>query len=415
VNPRPAGEGTIPRTMAAQPISSRPRPAGPAIGCLVAFFSVFALFGALGFWATTVRPVLAMVRALSWREASCVVLTSQVAESGSSRPTYRVDVLYAYSVDGRSYQSNRYRFDDWSSSGRQAKAEIVARFPPGTRTACWVDPADPKRAVIDRSFSPAFLLGLFPLLFFAIGAGGIGWTLHNARKKDSPAGLRVDPAAAFGVSPPADSGAGPLELRPIATPLGKLVAVTLITLFWDGIVSVFVVNLYRSWREGTHTDGCVALFLVPFALIGLLLIYATVRQLLILFNPRVHLILTPGTLPVGGIGSLEWRLSGRGGGVRRLRIVLEGREEAWYQSGKNHQTVRNVFSSIAVVDTTSEAEIPAGSARVDVPADIPPSFKATHNKIVWSLKVTCEITGWPDSDDDYEVLVRPGRTDGAWT
>jgi hypothetical protein len=399
--------------MAAQPISSRPRPTGPASGCLVAFFSVFALFGALGFWATTVRPVLAMVSALSWREASCVVLSSQVAVSGSSKPTYRADILYAYSVDGRSYQSNRYRFDDWSSSGRQAKEEIVASLSPGTRTACWVDPVDPRRAVIERGFSPAYLLGLFPLIFFAIGAGGIGWTLHNVRRKDAPAGLQVNPAAAFGVSAPAESG--PLELRPTATPLGKLVAVTLITLFWDGIVSVFVVNLYQSWREGSRPDGCAVLFLVPFALIGLLLIYATVRQLLILFNPRVHLILTPGTLPVGGIGSLEWRLSGRGGGVRRLRIVLEGREEAWYQSGKSTQTVRNVFSSIAVVDTTAEAEIPAGSARIDVPAEIPPSFKATHNKIVWTLKATCEIAGWPDSDDDYEVLVHPGRTDGGWT
>jgi hypothetical protein len=33
---------------------------------------------------------------------------------------------------------------------------------------------------------------------------------------------------------------------------------------------------------------------------------------------------------------------------------------------------------------------------------------ATHNKIVWSLKVTCEIPFWPDSADEYEVLVRPG-------
>ena len=101
--------------------------------------------------------------------------------------------------------------------------------------------------------------------------------------------------------------------------------------------------------------------------------------------------------------------------MRRLRIVLEGREEAWYQSGKSTQTVRNVFSSLTVVDTTSEAEIPAGSARVDVPTDIPPSFKATHNKILWTLKTTCEIAGWPDSDDDYEVLVHPDRADGGWT
>lgn len=399
--------------MAVQPISSRRRPTGPATGCLVVFFSVFAFLGALGFWAAAVRPGLALARARSWRPASCVVLSSKVTESGSSKPTYKVDILFAYSVDGKSYQSRQYRFDDYSSSGRQSKDEIVARFPPGTQTPCWVDPADPRQAVIDRDLSPAYLVGLFPLIFFAIGAGGIGWALHNARRKDAPAGVQVNPAVAFGVSASAESG--PLELRPTATPLGKLVAITLITLFWDGMVSVFLVNLYSSWGTGSRPDGCAVVFFIPFVFVGLLLIFATVRQLLVLFNPRVHLILTPGSLPVGGMGSLEWRLSGRGGGVRRLRIVLEGREEAWYQSGKSTQTVRNVFASIAVVDTAAEAEIPAGSARIDVPADLPPSFKATHNKIVWTLKVTCEIAGWPDSDDDYEVLVYPGRTDGGWT
>jgi hypothetical protein len=401
--------------MAAQPISSARRPGAPATGCLVVFFSVFALAGALGFWATTVRPLLAIVSALSWREASCVVLTSQVAESAGSRSTtYKVDILYSYSVDGRSYQSNRYRFGDFFSSGREGKEEIVARFPPGTRTACWVDPADPAKAVIDRGFSPVYFAGLFPLLFFAVGAGGITWVLHSARKKDTPAGPQVDPVAAFGVSAPAGDGSGPLELRPVATPLGKFAGITLVTLFWDGIVSVFVVQIYNARQDGIAANGFSVLFLIPFVLVGLLLIYATFRQLLILFNPRVHLTVNPGTLPLGGTGFLEWRLSGRGGGVRRLRILLEGREEAWFRSGKNTQTVRNVFASVAVADTTSEAEIPAGSARIEVPGNTVPSFKATHNKIIWSLKVTCEIAGWPDSDDEYEVLVRPGRAEGGW-
>jgi len=408
--------------MAAQPISSRGRPTAPATGCLVVFFSVFAIFGALGFWMTAVKPLLSLVSARSWREASCVVLSSQVAESSNSKSiTYKVDILFSYSVDGRSYQSKQYRFGDFFSSGREGKEEIVARFPPGTQTACWVDPADPSRAVIDRGFSPVYLVGLFPLIFFAIGAGGIGWVLHNARKKDRPAGPQVDPAAAFGVSAPAGDagnggdGTGPLELRPTATPLGKLVAVALVTLFWDGIVSVFVVQIYNSRQPGVAANGFSALFLTPFVLIGLVLIYATLRQLLVLFNPRVHLTVNPGTLPIGGFGSLEWRLSGRGGGVRRLSILFEGREEAWHRSGKSTQTDRNTFASIVVVDTTAEAEIPAGSARIDVPADTVPSFKATHNKIIWSLKVTCEISGWPDSDDEYEVLVRPGRPNGGWT
>ena len=43
-----------------------------------------------------------------------------------------------------------------------------------------------------------------------------------------------------------------------------------------------------------------------------------------------------------------------------------------------------------------------------VPADTVPTFKAENNKILWQLKVCCEIPGWPDSEDEYEVLVQPG-------
>ena len=36
-----------------------------------------------------------------------------------------------------------------------------------------------------------------------------------------------------------------------------------------------------------------------------------------------------------------------------------------------------------------------------------PSFRAEHNKVVWSLKVKCELPRWPDSEEEYEVVVRP--------
>jgi hypothetical protein len=402
--------------MAVRPISSPIRPASAPLGCMVAFFSIFALAGGAGFWLVTVKPLLEIFAAHSWREASCIVLSSQVAESsGGSKggATYRPDILYAWSVDGRSYQSRQYRFGDVSSSGREGKEKIVASLPPGTRTACWIDPADPGRAVLDRGLSPALFLGLFPLVFLALGAGGITWVLHGARAKSPSRVLpTADPSAAFGIAAPSGAEGAPVELHPTATPLGKFVGLTLLALFWNGIVSVFLIQIYRTWGQGSP-DGCAMLFLVPFVLVGLLLIFATIRQLLVLFNPRVHLTLNPGALAAGGLGYLQWRLSGRGGGVRRLRILLEGREEAWYRSGKSTHTDRNTFASVVVADTAQPLEIPAGDARIDVPVDTMPSFKATHNKIVWTLKVTCEIAGWPDSEDEYEVLVRPAVGGGG--
>jgi hypothetical protein len=199
-----------------------------------------------------------------------------------------------------------------------------------------------------------------------------------------------------------------IELRPAATPLGRFVGVTLFALFWNGIVSVFVYQVvYQGWRQG-NGNGCATLFLIPFVIIGLAALFGVAQQLLILFNPRVRLTLAPGALMTGGMAYLQWRLSGRGGGVRRLRIVLEGREEARYRRGTNTSTDREVFAAVTVADTAQPFEIPAGSARIDLPAGTLPSFTAVHNKIVWSFKVTCEIPFWPDSADEYEVLVQPG-------
>ncbi len=68
-----------------------------------------------------------------------------------------------------------------------------------------------------------------------------------------------------------------------------------------------------------------------------------------------------------------------------------------------------VFTRLTVIDSRQTGQIESGSVSFTVPADTMPSFKAPHNKIHWALKAHCDIKGWPDSDDEYEILVRPGR------
>lgn len=257
----------------------------------------------------------------------------------------------------------------------------------------------------------AYLGALIPLLFLAVGVGGIVWALRLRRQAARVAALGPSAVSPFGVPLPEPGLADPasLELRPAMTPLGKFVGITIFALFWNGIVSVFVYQvIYKGWRQGNDGNGCATLFLIPFVFIGLAALIGAAQQLLVLFNPRVRLTLAPGVLLTGGMAYLQWRLSGRGGGVRRLRIVLEGREEARYRRGTDTHTDRAVFATLPVADTAQPYEIPAGSARIDLPAETLPSFMAIDNKIVWSFKVTCEIPFWPDSEDEYEVVVRPG-------
>ncbi|HSS47816.1 MAG TPA: hypothetical protein VLX28_02610, partial [Thermoanaerobaculia bacterium] len=130
---------------------------------------------------------------------------------------------------------------------------------------------------------------------------------------------------------------------------------------------------------------------------------------LVLFNPRLHLTLTPGTLAAGESGYLQWSFGSRGGGVRRLVIVLEGWEETQTGQGKNVHIDKSVFLTLTLLDTRQELEIPSGSTTFTVPANARPSSMEDSPRIRWALKAHCDIAGWPDSDDEYDVLVGPGR------
>jgi hypothetical protein len=388
--------------MVTEPLSNRRRSSQASTGCLVPFFSVFLLAGCAAFYFTTVRPVLRYQAARSWRETTCTVLSSQVGEhSDSDGTTYSVDVLYTYSDGYRSYQSGRYDFLGGSSSGRQGKEEAVARYPPGARVQCWVDPAHPEEAVLSREPSAMWLIGLFPLLFVIIGGGGMVWAIRAGRRRGSA-------AAPFQTSPQALMTAtrGTLELKPDAGPWAKFAGMTFLALFWNGIVSVFVYQAVATWRAGTP-DGCMTAFLIPFVLIGLLLIYGAISQFLVLFNPRLRLTLSPGALAPGGNGFLQWSCSGWAGRIRRLTLVLEGREEAQYRRGTSTYTDREVFATLTVLDSVQPFEIREGSISFGIPPGTVPSFTADHNKIRWALKAHCDIPGWPDSDDEYEILVKP--------
>lgn len=391
--------------MVTRAISTR-RTGRQPTGCLAVFFLIFLAVGAAGSYFTLVRPLSKLVASRSWTERRCTVLSSQVTEvSDSDGSTYKVDIRYTWSTDGIAHQSNRYDFMIGSSSGRDRKQAIVDRYPPGAEVPCWVDPADPAEAVLSRGLSPVYLIGLLPLLFFAVGAAGLVWTVRSGRTAAAAAtGAGLSP---FGVPLPA-AGSAPAELRAAVSPIGMFLVLVFVALFWNGIISVFVWQAAAGWKNG-HADGCLTAFLIPFVLVGAFLIFAVGRQFLVMFNPRPRITLTPGVLRTGESAFLQWRLGSGGRGVQRVRITFEGREEAQYRRGTDTHTDRHTFLTLPVVDSSQPIEIAnGGSASFVVPAGTVPSFRAEHNKVIWSLKVQCEIPRWPDSEEEYEVVVQPG-------
>ena len=111
-----------------------------------------AIFGPWLFYRASVKPVVMYLDAMSWRETPCTILSSRL--NGKEDEVSQVDILYTYAVDGQVYRSNRYHFAGvGSSEEREEKQAVLARYPSGSRTTCYVDPDDPAKAVLHRSFS----------------------------------------------------------------------------------------------------------------------------------------------------------------------------------------------------------------------------------------------------------------------
>jgi hypothetical protein len=253
--------------------------------------------------------------------------------------------------------------------------------------------------VLERQLRLHHLIGLAPLIFVVAGGAvaSAGW--KKLRSQTARSGQRMEESESVG---------GPLQLEPEVGPAGKLMGALLFSVIWNGIVSVFVWQAYTTWEAG-RPDWFLTLFMVPFVLVGLFTVGLVGYLVLALANPRPRLTVTPGRPRLGDRIRLEWRFSGSAGRLRRLRIALEGREEATYQRGTDTHTDREVFATHVLVETTDRLGILRGTAELMIPDDTMHSFEANSNSIVWELKVAGDIARWPDVDQSFPIQIRPRR------
>lgn len=412
------------------PVSQK-RSANPT-GCLVLFGLVFLLAGLGGFFATFLRPLWQAQAAKSWTPITCVINSSQVGSSRDSdgNTTYHVEVEYSFSFNGQTYHGNTYQFGSSGSSDTTDKNAIVAKLPPGTRILCYVNSANPNQSVINPTVSGETWFGLFTLIFVAVGVGIIiagikmrsaaqgahgetnwrpkGASIAYAHQSVVPsadlsslqARSDANPYSNANSSTPNFAG-GSVTLKPRATRAGAFIVFLFFSLFWNGIVSVFLVQLFT---KPSGFEIFMGLFLIPFVLVGLGMIGATIYQFIAMFGPKVTLTVSQAEVPLGGALNIEWKLSGRQN-VTNLQIFLEGREEATYRRGTDTYTDKNTFCVLNVTDTMSA--VTQGNGTVQIPIGTMHSFEARNNKILWHLVVRGQIPIWPDIKEEYPVVVLP--------
>jgi len=358
---------------------------------------IFALVGGAILFCWFIPALSRSMASTKWKETPCTIISSRVkSHSDSDGTTYSVDVFYSYSVDGKEYKSNTFSFIGGSSSGRSSKEKVVANYPKGSKRVCYVNPNNPADVVLKRGVGWEMLFGLIPMVFLGVG---VALFLSAFRKPPDLRGIPMEtlsPAAAI------SGGEDGRPLKAKATRMARFLGVIIFSLFWNGIVSVFLWDLIGSYRKGSP-DLFLTFFLIPFVLIGVGSIFFVIYSAMALVNPRCQVNVTPTVLQPGQTLEVAWTMAGAVGRVQRLRIVLGGREEAIYQRGTSTSTDTSAFARFLVTEVSSSLEMEQGTARIRLPEGLPPSFKASKNKIIWALKVHGEIPRWPDITEEYEV------------
>jgi hypothetical protein len=416
----------MPRIKSISSTTGSGRAGGCAIAAGAAFLGLFVVVGSTVGFFMTVRPLYHAYAARGWMPTACEVISSRIVRGDE---TARADIVYRYTIGGREYTANRYNFMPGTTSDSTVPS-VVATHAPGTTFECYVDPADPSSAVINRTPTLWYFMGVPFFVMFAGIPGVMAAVMVRSRRRaragqralsgdmtggaigsvgggvgDGVAAAAVVADSRFAHAPHAADG-GPFVLKPSASPLAKLVTITLVCLFWNGIVGIFTFIEFRMFMQGDAFGWGMAVFLLLFQVIGVALLAAVPYQLLAMANPRPIITLSRGSVPLGGSASFTWELSGAAQRVTGLRITLRGTESARYRRGTDTHTDTHVFFTETLVDATHAMNIARGSGTIRIPADSMHTFGADNNKVIWTLHVDGDIARWPNIDETFDITVR---------
>lgn len=343
---------------------------------------------------------------------------------------YQPQIQIQYQVGDSSYTKWTYRHWPLAFTTREEAIEVTVQFEIGQTYSCWYDPADPRQVVLARGYNWwVWLILLLPTTFMLVGLGGLAYTLFysgTSRERRASFAKQVADREIFDTGSgqatefpfvPADtnlknSPGTKLKYRlPIeVTPGWKLAGFIIACLFWNGIVSIFVVMAISSHLSGTP-DWLLTLFMLPFAGVGAWLIYRVIRQLLIATGVGPTLIeITDHPLQPGKEYEILLTQSGNLS-IRQMDVQLICQEKATYRQGTDTVTDTETVCRLPILnqyDVDVEAGLPFETrCTFSIPTDAMHSFLANTNAVNWKLSVHVQLQRWPDFHRDFPVVVRP--------
>lgn len=381
-------------------------------------------------------PLTRVVVARWWRPVPCVIesceLTSRTRRDDHDAEQRTWDVLarYRYRVDGIEYLGERFELGPWQGGGLPWREAALDRLRRSDPPSCWVDPDDPRRAVLERGFDPSQFIPLVGLVPMAIGgflAGlGLRWRRQRqagyhfpavdanvavepdpmpvvSRMVEDPIGLDAPSRPRRG-PPPTVRGAQPLRAdwrRGQMTPIGALIVFALAYgLVLRHVCALIASTIPAPWAWLAYAPPVV--IAAGFAGIAIVRVCAARA-------PRAELAVEPAVVWPGVTATARWRLPD-GVRVDRLTIELVGQEVLLHRGSGVRREVRGLVP-IPLAEVV--APVQSGAVRFTLPAAIMPSFAGHRAQVLWSLAVHLDIPNAPDGLDRYALEIHPCPPEAA--
>lgn len=147
-----------------------------------------------------------------------------------------------------------------------------------------------------------------------------------------------------------------------------------------------------------------------FVLVGVVIAAITIRQGLVLLNPKVTLTVHDLPLTMGSRANVIWQVgngSTRTSKISEFSIELIGQEQATYHRGTDTYTDTHDFHSKLYEISQHQLQGGQGSIRLQIPTVTMHTWHSQNNQVVWLLHVRGKIHRWPDIDEKYEITVFP--------
>jgi ankyrin repeat protein len=365
------------------------------------FAAVFAIgFGAGGYFAG-VKPLVSMLHA-AWQVQHFVPVNAQLIDvqlKSGSKGTQAVVAKYRYSFKQQEFESSRVglhprgadNIGDWHSQWYQRLKQAKDH---GASITVWVDPNEPKTALIDKQLRwPLLWFSIpFAVLFPAVGLGAL-WVMYR---------IVVSPkdAMPFGRHTAANLQPGPAYLRDGSKAQAR--GGWVFALVWNVLVWPFAAVI---WSTGNSSGA--GWFISIFLLVGLALLWAAANVSLSASRVKGTLLSTlPREIYIGeSFSGIVKVPASRMQPQPRFEIKLS---ENYIRENDSSPTPRTVWSQ---AHTFSPQVGSDGSGTAKLSFDIPFTGTASNKiidgeRVAWSI----ELTNLATTDmQSFELAVRPSR------